>query len=282
MTKTETVPDKERMRRYWGSRGDAWDRWADTVAENAARFNEPLIEVARLAPGLRLLDLASGAGQPALAIAPRLAPGGEVVASDLLPEMLQGARRRAKAAGLANIHFEIADMEALPFPAASFDRVTCRFGIMFVPDATKALSEAHRVLRPRGRAAFMVWGPREDTTVFRIIFEAVDRILGADPEQDMSTVFRFAKPGSLGDSFARAGFEGVEESELWLEGTAPADKPFWRPQLEMSVGPRLAQADAAARAALEAAVAEAFARETKDGRCRLVAHARIVTGDKAG
>jgi hypothetical protein len=74
----------------------------------------------------------------------------------------------------------------------------------------------------------------------------------------------------------------VEESEQWLEGTAPADTPFWRPQLEMSLGPRLAQADAAARAALEAAIAEAFGRETKDGRCRLVAHVRVVTGNKAG
>jgi ubiquinone/menaquinone biosynthesis C-methylase UbiE len=280
MSGQDDTPDKETMRRFWRSRGKAWDRWADVVAENAARMDEPLIEAARLKPGLRLLDLASGAGQPALPIAARLAPDGEVVASDLLPEMLQGAKRRAEAAGLANIRFEIADMEALPFASASFDRVTCRFGIMFVPGTAKALAETARVLKPGGRAAFMVWGPRENTTMFRVIAEAADRILGADPEQDMAAIFRFAAPGSLAGEFTGAGFVNVEESELRLDGTAPLGTPFWRPQLEMSIGPRLEKAEAAQRKALEAAVADGFAREISEGRYRLAAHARIVAGDK--
>lgn len=281
MSELPAAPDKKAIRRYWAARGESWDRWADVVAESAVRMNEPLIAAARLAPGLRVLDLASGAGQPALAIAERLGPGGEVVATDLVPEMLAGARRRAAVAGLANVRFGLADMEALPFRARCFDRVTCRFGIMFAPAVAKALAEALRVLVPGGRAAFMAWGPREDTTMFRIIIAAAERELEPDPTQDMSMIFRFGQPGSLGAAFEGAGFLQVAEEEVRLAGSAPVGRPFWRPQLEMSLGPRFIRADAARRRALEAAVTDAFSREIRDDRYILAAHVRICTGHRA-
>ncbi|HYB10687.1 MAG TPA: class I SAM-dependent methyltransferase [Alphaproteobacteria bacterium] len=270
--------EKEAMRRFWTARGPAWDRWADVVAVTAPRLNEPLITAALVKSGQKILDLASGAGEPALTISERIGPAGEVVASDLVTEMLEGARRRAKARGLANLRFEFADMEALPFPERSFDRVTCRFGIMFVPNARRALEEAQRVLVPGGRAAFMVWGPREDTTMFRIIVAAADRILGHDPQHDMSVIFRFAEPGSLASLFDRAGFVDVKEEDLHLSGSMPLGEPFWRPQVEMSLGTRLTNATAQKQRALEVAVEEAFAGEIQDGRYVLAAHARIVTG----
>jgi ubiquinone/menaquinone biosynthesis C-methylase UbiE len=270
--------DKEAMRRFWAARGPAWDRWADAVATSAARMNEPLIAAAQLKPGVKLLDLASGAGQPALTIAERVGPTGEVVASDLVAEMLDGARKRAKALGLDNMRFEFADMEALPFPDRSFDRVTCRFGIMFVPNAQEALAQVRRVLVPGGRAAFMVWGPIEDTTMFRIIVAEADRVLGHDPEHDMSAIFRFAEPGSLAGLFNRAGFVDVEEEELRLTGSMPLGEPFWRPQLEMSLGTRITNAATEKRRALEAAVEDAFGREIQDGHYVLAAHTRIVSG----
>jgi len=280
MTAPAGTPDKEQMRRFWRARGEAWDRWADVVAESAARMNEPLIAAARIAPGLRVLDLASGAGQPALAIAERVGPGGEVVASDLVPQMLEGARRRAEAAGLRQLRFETADMERLPFADRAFDRVTCRFGIMFVPDPVQALAEARRVLVPGGRAAFMAWGPREDTTMFRVILAAADRVLGPDPENDMSSVFRFAEPGSLAAVFRKAGLVDVVEEELRLSGSAPVGKPFWRPQVEMSLAPRLERASEAERKALDESVAEAFGEEISGESYRLSAHVRIVAGER--
>jgi ubiquinone/menaquinone biosynthesis C-methylase UbiE len=274
----EMALDKEAMRRFWVARGSAWDRWADVVATPAARMNEPLIAAAQLRPGLRLLDLASGAGEPALTIAERLGPAGEVVASDLVAEMLAGARRRAKALGLANMRFEFADMEALPFPDRRFDRVTCRFGIMFVPNAQQALAEVRRVLVSGGRAAFMVWGPREDTTMFRIIVAAADRILGHDPEHDMSAIFRFAEPGSLAGLFDRAGFVDIKEEDLRLSGSMPLGEPFWRPQMEMSLGTRIASVGAEKLRALETAIADAFKGEIQDDHYVLAAHTRIVSG----
>lgn len=279
MSEPPVAPDHDAMRRYWEARGEFWDRWADVVAESAARVNEPLIAAAQLAPGLRVLDLASGAGQPALAIAERLGPQGEVIATDLVPAMLTGARRRAAATGRSNVRFGLADMAALPFRARCFDRVTCRFGIMFVPAVATALAEVRRVLVPGGRAAFMVWGPREDTTMFRIILTAAERALAPDPAHDMSTIFRFGEAGRLRAAFERAGFHEVEEQEVRLGGSVPVGQPFWRPQLEMSLGPRLNHADPERRRALEAAIAEAFAREIQGDRYILAAHVRIVAGD---
>src|SRR5690606_2241998 len=105
----------------------------------AEPLNRPLIEAAQVRSGARVLDLASGAGEPAIPIARAVGPSGEVVATDLVPEMLKGARRRAAEEGLANIRFEQADMEALPFADESFDAVTCRIGLMYAPDPLRAL-----------------------------------------------------------------------------------------------------------------------------------------------
>ena len=95
-----------------------------------------------LAPGQAVLDLASGIGEPALDIARRVGETGVVTATDMVPEMLVGARRRAAEANLANIRFEIVDMEALPFATASFDVVSCRLGVMFATDRAAALLRA--------------------------------------------------------------------------------------------------------------------------------------------
>ena len=120
--------EKEEIRRYWAERAPFWEQQAETVTEMADRFNQPLLDSVDIGPGHRVLDLASGAGEPALTIARRVSPEGSVTATDLVDDMLAGARRRADAARLDNIRFRQADMENLPFPDQSFDRLTCRFG----------------------------------------------------------------------------------------------------------------------------------------------------------
>ena len=153
VSEDDTLPEKERMQRVWSRRGAFWDKHADALADMADRFNQPLLEFAGIGPGQRVLDLASGAGEPALSIARAVGPSGEVYATDIAPEMLAARARRAADAGLDAIHFEIADMEALPFAEGRFDRVTCRFGFDVlsqsgggvVGGATRA-----RAGRPRG------------------------------------------------------------------------------------------------------------------------------------
>lgn len=274
------TPDPDGERARWTASAEAWDRWADPMADLADKLNRPLLDAAGMIDGDRVLDLASGAGEPALSAARRVGSGGLVVGSDLVPGMLAGAVRRAAAATDAAPAFTAADMTALPFADATFDRVTCRFGIMFVPDTAGALREVRRVLRPGGTAAFMVWGPRDGNALFAEIAAAVAEHLGEDGSLD--PLFRFAGPGGLSGAMAGAGFARTAETDLTPVRKAPADQPFWRAALEMSFGHRLGGLHADERAALEADIAARFAARAVDGVVPVPAHVRIVTGAAAG
>lgn len=107
-----------------------------------------MIELARLTGAERVLDVATGGGHTALAFAPHVA---EVVATDLVPEMLAAARGLAVERGATNVRFEIADAEALPYEDAAFDVVTVRFAPHHFPDPARFCAEAARVLRSGGR-----------------------------------------------------------------------------------------------------------------------------------
>ena len=267
---------RETERSEWAARGNAWDRWADRMAPLADRLNAPLLDAAGIAAGQSVLDLASGAGEPALTIARRVGPSGSVTATDLVPEMLAGARRRA--AGIGNIRFELADMTALPFAPASFDRVTCRFGLMFAPDPLAALREARRVLRPGGIAAFMVWGPIENNTNFVVIDGVAKRLLNRSFFDRPIHPFRFAAAGALTPLLQEAGFAAAKESELGFAPKVEVGTPFWRSGVDMMLDDRLASLDAAARAAFDQAVETAFSPHRAGDHYQLHSHVRIAVG----
>lgn len=115
----------------------------------------PLVKLAGVREGQRVLDVAGGTGVVALAAARR---GAQVTGSDLTPALLEHARENAKIAGAA-IDFVEADAEKLPFEDASFDVVLSQFGHMFAPRPEVAIAEMLRVLRPGGTIAFSTWPP---------------------------------------------------------------------------------------------------------------------------
>ncbi len=271
--------DKDDVARNWTARAPAWNKWAERVEKMARRFNEPLIEAASIEPGMQVLDLASGAGEPALTIARAVGADGHLTATDLLDDMLEGMRRRAADAGLSQLSCEVADMEALGFPDGRFDRVTCRFGIMFVPDPVQAFREALRVLKPGGRTAWMVWGPMQDTTLFDVIQHEARAFFDLGPVPDLPQ-FRFGSGGLLADMMSEAGFADVEEQELKFDASPPAGSKFWEANVEMSFAEELAGLDADRRAALDDRIEQGFARYLDGDRYRVKAHVRIGTGVK--
>jgi len=271
------APDKAAVSADWQGRAPYWDKWADRIADLADRFNAPLLDAAELAPGHRVLDLASGAGEPALSAARRVAPNGRVTATDLVPAMLAGAERRAKARGLDNIIFKQANMEALPFPDRCFDRVTCRFGLMFVPNPVRALSEARRVLVPGGRVALMVWGPMADTTIMAVVRDAGDAVLGPQGDNQAHLPFRMGEEGALSRPLAEAEFAAIEERALRFAPEIDASVPFWRPMLDMSLGHRLDGASDETRATLDAAVRARLEPHRVGAVYRLQVHVRLAT-----
>ena len=151
-------PLRQSLRGIWSATAPAWGSHADYVDDRGATVTQTMLEALGLRPEARVLELACGPGGAGLAAAELVGPRGEVVLSDIAPEMTAIAAERADARNLANVRTAQIDMENIDFPDASFDAVLCREGLMLVPDPAAAVHDAHRVLVPGGRAAFAVWG----------------------------------------------------------------------------------------------------------------------------
>jgi len=213
---------RRRLKEEWtGERTvAAWRKWHAQIAAFTRGATEAILEAAHLRPGMRVLDLACGVGDPALSIAAEVAPSGRVTATDLGPGMMSLAEELARKKGLANIEFREANAESLPFADASFDVLSCRFGIMFFPDLAKALRECLRVLKPGGRAAFVAWGKKEQpffSTTAGIILKRVP-VPPPPPDPDGPSLFMFGERDRLRRALESAGFANVHEEDRIIPG----------------------------------------------------------------
>lgn len=207
----------------WGSsyRLVAADRWRLQSAYMGHAVTEVLVDYSKPAPGMHVLDLASGTGEPAITLARLVGDQGKVVALDQSSELLEIASRRAKERHLTNFETRAADAHKLPFPDQFFDLATCRFGVMFFADPVKAMAELHRVLKPNSRACCVAWSSIEQPywqSTMKIVHKHVGGNMlepgGPDP-------FRFAPPGSFSNVLQNAGFRDVEESTRNVPWTWP-------------------------------------------------------------
>src|SRR5437763_12420964 len=108
---------------------------------------ERLIELGEWDGRQQALDIATGGGHTALAVAPRVA---RITVSDLTPRMLEKAREYLTAQGATNAEFVVADAERLPFADATFDRITCRIAAHHFPNVARSVQEVARVLKSEG------------------------------------------------------------------------------------------------------------------------------------
>jgi ubiquinone/menaquinone biosynthesis C-methylase UbiE len=216
----------------------AWLKWQPQHASAGRLETQAIVIAGGARPGMNVLDVAGGAGEPSLALAEAVAPGGRVTVTDLVPEMLTVAETLARQRGLTNISFQQADAEALPFPDASFDLVTSRSAIMHFPDAARALGEARRVLKPGGRAVFTALGPFALTPSGTTSVGVLMRY--AHPQEANGPAphpYRFAEPGALAAEFKTGGFRAIEEHSLVLPWPWPGTpRDYWESLLERTWG----------------------------------------------
>lgn len=199
--------------RDWGNqyRLVASEKWKAKSAAMGTPVTEALVDYAQPAAGMRVLDLASGTGEPAITLATRVGAQGHVTALDLSADLLEIAEKRARHRGLTNFTTQKGDAHSLPFPENSFDLATSRFGVMFFRDPLKALTELKRVLRSGSRACFLAWGSF-DQPYWNSMMGVVHRHVGGTLlPPDGPDPFRFAKAGSLSAVLTAAGFQSVQE-----------------------------------------------------------------------
>ncbi len=278
MSQEESARQQQETKENWVQRAGQWNEQADHLAKLAHGLNNPLMEAAGVGPGLHVLDLASGVGEPALSMAETVGPDGSVTATDLVAEMLAGAERRAGEKGLSNMRFQVTAMEELPFPDATFDAVTCRIGLMYTPSPERAAAQARRVLRPGCRAAFLVWGPKADNTQFGVVDWVLSEVAGIDPHEGAFTPTRLGDDGALNAVLEAGGFSAWEEQALRFSPRVDLGSNFWRPQLALRLGNHLNEMTEDAYRRIDDAMRESYRAFMDGDRVQLQVHARIGIG----
>ncbi|RBY77595.1 SAM-dependent methyltransferase [Geodermatophilus sp. TF02-6] len=245
---TSTV---ERTREVWAA-GDY-----QRVGVRLVPASEQLVADLGVRPGDRLLDVAGGTGNTALAAARRDA---DVVCSDIVPELLEHALRRA---GLEGLEFttEVADAGALPFPDGSFDVVVSTFGVVFAADPEQAARELLRVLRPGGRLGLTAWRP--DAPGGRL----VSLIARHDPQDAVGDPLRWGTPEGVEGLLGRGEVAQVRHTERTVDFTAPSLAAQWQRYRDWYAPVHVAwqRLDAAGRTALETEFTDMWGSSTRGG-----------------
>ena len=182
-----------------------------------------------------MLELAAGPGDTGFIAAERLGPNGLLLSTDVAPEMVAAARRRAAELGIENVEFRVEDASAIDLPDASVDGVLCRFGVMLVPDSGRAFTEIARVLRPRGRASLAVWASSDANDWMTAAGRsALELGLSERPDPSAPGPFRLADPGELRRLVSEAGLRVAALEDVPILWRAASLEEWWQTIQDLS------------------------------------------------
>lgn len=250
---------------YWNEqRGRTWVAQQELIEAQLAPLGRRAMDRAALVAGERVLDVGCGCGRTTIELARRVAPRGSAVGADISSPMLAHGRETARAAGVANVRFEEADAQTHAFPAAAFDVIFSRFGIMFFADSRAAFANLLTALRPGGRVAFVCWRTLPENPWMAVPLMAAFQHIPPPPipgPEDPGP-FAFADRDRVGRILTAAGFADVafdaNDQDLILGGGADVDKAV---EFILQLGPTAAalrEAGPAKAAEVAAAVAESL------------------------
>jgi SAM-dependent methyltransferase len=202
---------KSAQREQWNKDGAAWRRWNPTLDRWYGEVTRQMLDAAQIQPGQRILDVAAGAGEPAVSAAERVGPGGYVLATDIAEGIVELALQVARERGLKQIETRVMDGEKLDLPDASFDAVLCRLGLMYMPHPVTALREWRRALRANGRVAVVVFSTPDRNSWGAVPASIIRRRAQLPPPvPGQPGPFGLGGPGVLEDVFRQAGFANPE------------------------------------------------------------------------
>jgi len=248
--------DSQRMAHFQlqGNAAERYERWV--VPFVGGPMVPPLLDLADLRPGERVLDLATGTGVLARLAARRVTPGGTVTGLDLNDEMLKVARELPLPPGL-KIEWRHGSALALPFDDGAFDVVVCQQGFQFFPDRMGALHQMRRILRATGRVALSVFtGP---SPYFMALRDAVAHHVSAEAARSTAAGFSLGDAEEFGSLLKAAGFHNVLVHHVRLTLRLPAPDEFVLQHLSaLPMAKSVAGVGNEARAALIADMEEAM------------------------
>src|ERR687895_924576 len=167
---------KDGQRQSWNSVSGGWKNWWRTFENGAQNISSKLVELVHTKPGDKVLDIATGIGEPAVTAAKRVGNNGHVLATDISPQMLSIAKQRASSLGLEKtIEIKEGDAETIDLPASSFNGVTCRWGLMYFPNPYDALTNIYGSLVSNGYFAAAVWGAPDKVPFLALPTSIVDK-----------------------------------------------------------------------------------------------------------
>jgi ubiquinone/menaquinone biosynthesis C-methylase UbiE len=228
------VTYREENRRRWQTVAAGWERHADAMRRDTMPVSTWMVEAIAPQPGHTVLDLAAGIGDTGFLAAELLAPGGTLITSDLVPEMLTAAQRRAEALGIRNVRFRQIDAEAIDQPAASIDGVLSRWGYMLMPDGEAALRDTRRVLKPGGNVALAAWADPDDNPWTVLPVEELIRRGLVEPLPPGPSQFAWAPEGTIERNLEAAGFVEFEVESLAFTMRYGSVAEWWARTRDMS------------------------------------------------
>ena len=236
MSSTESVAIKQREHDNWMSVAEGWHRRDELLRKGAAPVSEWMLARAGIAEGHQVLDIASGTGEPAISAARLVGDKGRVTGTDLVEEMLVFAREKAQQAGLANIEFNCSDGEALQYDPESFDAVTIRWGLMFMPEPEVCLSSVYKLMKQGGRISIACWSEPEKNPFISLLTKTLGKYMDLPkPPPGSPGIFAFADPERLRDVIQVAGFRDIELQEMEIDFIElDSGRAYWEAMSDMA------------------------------------------------
>jgi len=227
MTTLDSKQYKEAERQSWDSVATGWQKWWQTVENSTQKVSHRLIELAEIRAGQRVLDIATGIGEPAITASNLLGNKCHVLAIDISAKMLSLAKQRAISLGLQDlIEFKEGDIETIDLMPSTFDAVLCRWGLMFLPDLKAGLSNIYRSLIEGGHFASAVWAsPDQDSLIATTMSIVMKETNSKPPALGTPGPFSLSDENSLKNSFITSGFKdpAIERMNVSFDFDSPDD-----------------------------------------------------------
>jgi ubiquinone/menaquinone biosynthesis C-methylase UbiE len=219
MSNSNFDPNKFKLnqRQSWDSVARGWQKWWKTFENGAQKVSDRLIELANVKSGHKVLDVATGIGEPAISAAKIVGKSGHVTATDISSEMLAIAEERARSTGLHEvIEFKQSDAESLELETNQvFNSIICRWGLMFLPNLDNALSNMLRLLVPGGKLAAAVWSEPSKVPLISLPINIARQELQAPLlGQGIPGPFSLADIYALKKSLEKAGFVDIKSETI--------------------------------------------------------------------